>query len=197
MADEEKPVEKPTDAPAYDLSNFTILVVEDSAYMHSLITSMLKVFSVGDILVSEGGDEAIDVLKVTQARSVSRYVSKVDIVLMDWLMAKGSGEKLLKWIRSHEKDSIRFLPVIVISGYTTSVITATARDMGANEVLVKPVSGNSLASRICSVIDKPRPFIKCDTYFGPDRRRKDQPFTGQDKRKTDAQKIKVNRNVST
>ena len=183
--------------PTYDLSNFTILVVEDSAYMQGLLTSMLQVFSVGDILVSEGGDEAIEVLKVTQARQVSRYVSKVDIVLMDWLMAKGSGEELLRWIRTHEKDSIRFLPVIVISGYTTSVITSKARDMGANEVLVKPVSGNGMASRICSVIETPRPFIEVSTYFGPDRRRQALPFQGTDRRITKAEEIQVVRNVST
>lgn len=184
------------DKPAYDLSNFTILVVEDSPYMNSLLTSMLKVFSVGDILVTEGGNEAIEVLKVTQARSVSRYVNKVDIVLLDWLMAKGSGEQLLRWIREHEKDSIRFLPVIVISGYTTSVVTATARDLGANEVLVKPVSGNGLAQRIVSVIERPRPFIKVDNYFGPDRRRKDENHIGPERRKTTANEIKVVRNVS-
>lgn len=185
------------DKPTYDLSNFTVLVVEDSPYMNSLLTSMLKVFSVGDILSTEGGDEAIEVLKVTQARTVSRYVNKVDIVLLDWLMAKGSGEQLLRWIRNHEKDSIRFLPVIVISGYTTSVVTQTARDLGANEVLVKPVSGSGLAQRICSVIDRPRPFIKAGKYFGPDRRRKDENFTGPDQRKTTAQQIKVVRNVSS
>ncbi len=183
--------------PPYDLSNFTVLVVEDSVYMHSLISSMLKVFSVGDIMVSEGGDEAIDLLKVTQARTGgSKYINHVDIVLMDWLMAKGSGEQLLKWICSHEKDSIRFLPVIVVSGYTTNVITNKARDLGANEILVKPVSGNALASRICSVIDHPRPFIKVPDYFGPDRRRRDVAYKGEDRRKIQTEEIEVIRNVS-
>ncbi len=179
----------------YDLSNFTVLVVEDSVYMHSLISSMLKVFSVGDIMVSEGGTDAIDLLKVTQARTKSSYINHVDIVLMDWLMAKGGGEDLLKWIRGHEKDSIRFLPVVVVSGYTTDVITSKARDLGANEILVKPVSGNSLASRICSVIDTPRPFIKIPDYFGPDRRRQELPYLGEDRRIIQTEEIKVVRNV--
>ena len=183
--------------PPYDLSNFTVLVVEDSIYMHSLISSMLKVFSVGDIMVSEGGQDAMDLLKVTQARTKSRYITRVDIVLMDWLMAKGTGEELLRWIRSHEKDSIRFLPVVVVSGYTTDVITAKARDLGADEILVKPVSGKALASRICSVIDHPRPFIKAPDYFGPDRRRQELSFEGPDRRVIQLEQIKVNRNVST
>jgi CheY-like chemotaxis protein len=173
----------------YDLSNFTILVVEDSIYMQSLITSMLKVFGVGDIMIAEGAKEAIDVLTVTQARSKSKYITRVDIVLTDWLMSKGNGEEVVRWIRSHEKDEIRFLPVVVISGYATEQLTARARDAGANETLVKPVSAKGLAQRICSVIDHPRPFINVPGFFGPDRRRQQIRFTGLDRRVTKTEEI--------
>jgi len=175
----------------YDLSNFTVLIVEDSQYMQALMSSMLKVFGVGDIMVCEGGDEAKDLLTVTQARTKSRYITKVDIVLTDWLMPLGSGKDLLTWIREHDRDVIRFLPVIVVSGYTTEIVTTKARDLGANEVLVKPLSGMGLASRICSVIENPRPFVKAPTYFGPDRRRQNLPFHGPERRLTKAEQIKV------
>lgn len=168
--------------PPYDLSNFTILVVEDSTYMQSLVSSMLKVFGVGDIVLCSDAHEAMDLLTIMQARSQSRYVNSVDIVLTDWLMPTGSGQELLEWIRGNEKDSIRFLPVIVVSGFTTEKLANKARDLGANETLVKPISGNTLASRICSVIDRPRPFIKAPGFFGPDRRRQEMPFTGTDRR---------------
>ena len=115
----------------------------------------------------------------------------VDIVLTDWLMPKGPGEDLLRWIRGSDRDSIRFLPVIVISGYTTEYIATTARDLGANETLVKPISGNALASRICSVIDHPRPFINAPHYFGPDRRRQEIPYTHMERRQMQAVEIKV------
>lgn len=159
--------------------------------MHSLMSSMLKAFGVGDIMVCEGGNEAIELLTVTQARTKSRYITSVDIVLMDWLMHKGSGKELLSWIRNHEKDSVRFLPVIVVSGYTTQFITATTRDLGANETLVKPISGTGLASRICAVIENPRPFIKAPQYFGPDRRRQNMIMPGNDRRVVKAEEIKV------
>jgi two-component system chemotaxis response regulator CheY len=166
----------------YDLSNFTILVVEDSIYMQSLITSMLKVFGVGDIMIAEGGKEAIDILTVTQARSKSKYITRIDIILTDWLMNKGSGEELLSWVRKHEKDEVRFLPVVVVSGYATEALTARARDCGANETLVKPVSAKGLAQRICTVIDNPRPFINVPGFFGPDRRRQQLSYQGAERR---------------
>jgi len=175
----------------YDLSNFTILIVEDSAYMQSLMTQMLKVFGVGEILVCDSGKDAIDLLTVTQASKKSRYLTSVDIVLTDWLMPKTSGEELLKWIRTHEKDTVRFLPVVVVSGYTTEYVASRARDLGANDTLVKPISGNGLAGRICAVIDNPRPFIKAPRYFGPDRRRHELPYKGVDRRITKAEEIKV------
>lgn len=175
----------------YDLSNLTILIVEDSYYMQSLMTQMLKVFGVGGILAVTSAPEAIDLLSVMQATKKSKYLSSIDIVLTDWLMPKGSGEDLLRWIRGHEKDTIRFLPTIVISAYTTEIVANRARDLGANETMVKPISGKGLASRICGVIDHPRPFVKAPDYFGPDRRRQDIPFRGTDRRQTKAEEILV------
>ena len=169
----------------YDLSNFTILLVEDSSYMLSLTTEMLKLFGVGDILRCRDATEAIDLLSITHARKSSRYIDKIDIVLTDWLMPDGSGEELITWIRNHEADDVRFLPIIVVSGYTTEKLTYKTRDMGVNEVLVKPISGKLLASRICSVIDNPRPFVQTKDYFGPDRRRQDLAYRGGDRRTQD------------
>lgn len=178
----------------YDLSNFTVLIVEDSPYMQFLMSQMLKAFGVGEIFACESAKDAIELLTVLQSTKKSKHLTAVDIVLMDWLMPKGgSGEELLKWIRGHEKDAVRFLPVIVVSGYTTQYLTATARDLGANETLVKPISGNGLASRIVSVIDHPRPFIKSPGYFGPDRRRQTVPYGGTERRTTQAQEVKVDR----
>lgn len=169
----------------YDLSNITIMLVEDSAYMQSLFSSMLKIFGVGEILLCNNAKEAMDLLTITQARAKSRYIDRVDIIITDWLMPNGSGKDLLKWVRAHDKDDVRFLPVIVVSGFTTEKITIATRDLGANETLVKPISGVGLASRICSVIDHPRPFIKAPGYFGPDRRRQQTPYQGPDRRITD------------
>ena len=181
--------EKPP--PPYDLSNFTILIVEDSQYMQSLMALMLQAFGVGEILACESSKEAIDLLTITQASKHSKHLRNVDIVITDWLMPKGSGKQLLQWIRNHEKDAIRFMPVIVVSGFTTEYITTMSRDLGANEILVKPVSGTGLASRICSVIDNPRSFISVASYFGPDRRRQDMAFAGFDRRMMKADEIVV------
>ena len=157
--------------------------------MQTLISSMLRSFGVGDVLVCDGGREAQNLLQITEARKKSHDIRNVDIIITDWLMEKGSGVDLIEWVRNHDDPSIQFLPIILVSAYTTEKVVATARDRGAHEALVKPLSGHKLAGRIISVIDNPRSFIKTPHYFGPDRRRQDLPYKGKDKRKKRAKEI--------
>lgn len=175
----------------YDLKAFNILVVEDYEFIQQLMTGMLKSFGVGGITMCSGGDEAKGLLQV-MAASRSADVKMVDIVVTDWMMPEGDGASLIKWIRNNKTDKIRFLPIILVSAFTSKDIVTEARDMGANEALVKPLSGEKLANRILNVINHPRPFIKSPEYFGPDRRRKTQKFKGDEKRKIKAEEIKVN-----
>lgn len=119
----QSPFEVPEDKDPYDLNNISVLIVEDSVYLQNLIVSMLKAFGVGDIMSCRGGEEAKDLLTISLVKSKSRHITDVDIVLTDWLMTEGSGEELVKWIRNHEKDEIRFLPIVVASAYTTEYVT--------------------------------------------------------------------------
>ena len=187
----QSPFEVPEDKDPYDLNNISVLIVEDSVYLQNLIVSMLKAFGVGDIMSCRGGEEAKDLLTISLAKSKSRHITDVDIVLTDWLMTEGSGEELVKWICNHEKDEIRFLPIVVVSAYTTEYVTVRTRELGVNETLTKPVSGKALAQRICSIIDNPRSFINSDDYFGPDRRRQNMPFRGEERRVMEAEIVEV------
>lgn len=58
-----------------------------------------------------------------------------------------------------------------------------ARDAGVTEYLIKPCSAKQILSRIRAIIENPRPFVKTDQFFGPDRRRqKKKDFKGEDRR---------------
>lgn len=174
----------------YSLRAFNVMLVDDYDFTQQLITGMLKSFGVGNITVCESGNDAKGMLQV-MAASKSADMRMVDIVLTDWMMPDGDGPELIKWIRNNKDDKIKFLPVVMVSAFTSKDVVMTARDSGANEALVKPVSGASIASRILNVINNPRPFIKSPDFFGPDRRRKTQKFKGEDKRITPAEEIKV------
>ena len=50
-------------------------------------------------------------------------------------------------------------------------------------ILSKPVVPRDLYLRLVQLVDKPRQFVRTDTYFGPDRRRRDDPdYKGPERR---------------
>jgi CheY-like chemotaxis protein len=174
----EAPEQKRRDS-AYDLSGFRILIIDDSKFIAELQSSSLIEMGVGQVMTAKDGAAAKD--KIID-HNATQSAQNIDVVIVDWLMPEFSGLELLKWIRGHKSETIRFLPVIVCSAYANFSIVEESRDNGATEVLVKPVSAQKLARRILHVIDNPRPFIKTADFFGPDRRRKETPYKGQERR---------------
>jgi hypothetical protein len=58
-----------------------------------------------------------------------------------------------------------------------------ARDAGVTEFCTKPVTAAEMVRKVASVIDRPRPFVRSESYFGPDRRRHDDPnYRGPERR---------------
>lgn len=195
MSEKEPDVElrgsgSPRQREAYNFRGMRVLVVEDYGFMGDLVCSMLKEFGVGHILMARSGNEAREMLVLFNGQG-SMGGRGIDILVMDWLMPEGDGPELLKWIRNHRRDSVRFIPAILCSAYASADIVKTARDFGANEALVKPFSAQKLAKRILHVVDYPRPFIKTRDFFGPDRRRKEDTFKGEDRRKIKADQIRA------
>lgn len=150
---------------AFDFKKLSILVVEDTAPMRKLIASVLETMDVGMIYVAEQGEQGYQMVKKVNP----------DIIIADWHMAPMNGIELTREIRTNTLSPNRMVPVILVTGYSAMARVAEARDAGVTEFLVKPFSANDLAKRIAYVINKPRDFIDCQDYFGPDRRRRNNP----------------------
>lgn len=174
---------------AYSLRNFKVLLVEDYDFIRGLIVAMLKAFGVGNLVIATDSRQAIELLTVNISQSQHGSSRPIDIVLTDWMMPGGSGKDLIQWMRNHPHENIRFMPILMVSTFASEDVVIAARDLGINEVLVKPISAEKVASRILSIIDHPRPFVRATTFFGPDRRRKEKPIKGEDRRKMDPESI--------
>jgi two-component system, chemotaxis family, chemotaxis protein CheY len=82
------------------------------------------------------------------------------------------------------------VPIIMVSGHTEKHRVEAARDAGVTEFLIKPITGHSLFSRIAEILERPRPFVRCDNYFGPDRRRHPlENYAGPWRRAEDNQEV--------
>src|SRR5262249_1855227 len=112
-------------------------------------------------------------------------------IITDWTMPKCSGPELLTWIRGHDDEQVKYTPIIVMNAYTDAASVESARDLGANEFLSKPMSINGIVARLLSVIDKPRPFIVAPNFIGPDRRRHNQMPPRNERRVAKASDIEV------
>jgi two-component system, chemotaxis family, chemotaxis protein CheY len=156
----------------YDLSNLTVLVVDDYQPMRVILKNVLYALGIKNITEASGGEEALKALQV----------GNFDIVFTDNLMKPMSGIELVRKIRAGEEEVGSFTPIIMISGYSDMVHIVEARDAGINEFLAKPVSAKLVYLRICSVIESPRNFINCEEFFGPDRRRRLVQKDGEERR---------------
>lgn len=93
----------------------------------------------------------------------------------------------LEMVRMDEFSPNRFVPVIVCSSFTEEHQVKRARDMGMTEFLAMPISARTVYGRICAVIEHPRPFVRSPNFFGPDRRRRQAPFSHEERRVAEPQ----------
>ncbi|VAV93181.1 hypothetical protein MNBD_ALPHA02-1259 [hydrothermal vent metagenome] len=165
-----------------DLSRVSILVVEDSQFIRSLIVNSLRVMGVGSIQSLDDGAQAIEFIKLVDRDPMKAGMMGIDMIISDWEMSPVNGMMLLRWIRRHKDSPNRFVPFLMLTGYSEPKRVQEARTMGVNEFMSKPFTVNALADKLFSVINKPRQYVHTGTYFGPDRRRQVIPIEGKDRR---------------
>lgn len=147
-------------------SNVNFLLVDDNAFMRSILRRILEPFGGSNIREASDGAEAFKIMNNWDT----------DIVLTDWVMSPVDGLEFTKQVRGSQRPEQRFLPIIFVSAHSENWRVAQARDAGATEYILKPITVNKVLSRISRVISDPRPFIQSPDYFGPDRRRRDMPY---------------------
>ncbi len=162
---------------AFDFKKMSVLVVEDTLPMRKLLVSLFQTMGVGKLLATDNGERGFEIFRKESP----------DIVIADWHMMPVNGIELTREIRRNIMSPNRLVPVILVTGYSALSRVGQARDAGVTEFMVKPFSANDLAKRLAYVINKPRDFIDCVTYFGPDRRRRRTgDFRGPLRRSEDA-----------
>jgi CheY-like chemotaxis protein len=153
-----------------------ILLVDDNHHMRVLLTEILRAIGVQQVIEATDGAEALQQMRQHQ----------VDIIMSDLAMQPLDGIDFVRLLRNSPDSPNPMAPVIMITGHSTLKRVNEARDAGVNEFLSKPVTAKGVLDRIGRVVDNPRPFVRSGDYFGPDRRRRNDPnYTGPKRRSTD------------
>lgn len=150
------------------------LVVDDNEHMRALLRRLLQRSGIASTEYPDGSAalEAIETVKP-------------DFILTDHTMRVMDGASFVRTLRHSENQAVQTIPVIMITGHADRQVVQSARDVGVNELLVKPVTERGLIQRIQEIILRPRPFVFGPDYYGPcRRRRRDENYFGPERRKT-------------
>lgn len=136
----------------------TILVAEGDRGLRRTLRDVLLGMGFPSIIVA--GTTAETYRQIIEQRP--------SVILLDHkLPGTGDGLALTRRLR-RDNDPI---PVILMTNTPDATLVSAARDAGVNEIVIKPISMESLVVRLMHVLQVPRKFIRSKTFLGPDRRR--------------------------
>lgn len=108
-------------------------------------------------------DEASSIKGVTDSNQVERVFNEFepDLVLLDLHMPKPDGLEILRNLRS-ARESLGFLPVIVLTGDTGRTARNSALLLGADDFLTKPLDRQEVVLRVRNLLRTRRLYVELD-----------------------------------
>lgn len=177
--------------PPAHLKKIHVLVVDHDPRIRLLLSNVLKYFGFSNVFEAEDGFKAVKAMRNHD----------IDLIITDWELntpisdamaglptnpifsseqwlpaPPKSGATLIKYIRTSKYSPNPYISIIMFTGLGLRNRVEYARDLGVNEIILKPLSVENLCRRITAIIDSPRPFVLSEQYKGPCRRREEKPF---------------------
>jgi len=123
---------------ARNRNDVPILIAEDSVLLNKLICDSLKKAGYENIIHTENGQEAYDIImdckkKGTLKEHVQCIITDIEMPLMD-------GHRLTKLVR--DDDALKDIPIIIFSSLVNDEMRRKGEALGANAQLSKPEIGN-------------------------------------------------------
>ena len=153
-----------------------VLLVDDNIHMRDLLRRLLGSLGIRDIDEATNGQAGMGMLRAC----------KYDLILTDLEMQPMDGLEFTSQVRTSKESPNPQVPIIMVSGHTEIHRVQAARDSGITEFIVKPITTRDLFVRITDIAERPRPFVRCSNYVGPDRRRRNlENYAGPKRRQGD------------
>ena len=121
-----------------DRYDVPILIAEDSALLNKLIVESLRQAGYENLIHTENGQEAYDV--ICQCKAEGTLKQKVQCIITDIEMPLMDGHRLTKLVK--EDEATRDIPVIIFSSLVNEDMARKGQALGADAQLSKPEIGN-------------------------------------------------------
>lgn len=95
--------------------------------------------------------------------------SRDPVLITDWRQDFSAGPGLVRALR-RGRGAERNAPALVLSDKRGVIEIEDARDAGISAIAVRPVATQAFIDRLGEITARPRPFIECKRFSGPDRR---------------------------
>ena len=114
----------------YLIQQLRVLVVDDNAFMRTVVRGLLHNIGVKKIYEAGDGIAALEIIRE----------SSPDVVVLDWEMPLLNGPELVRIVRSPGVFPVPDVPIIMLTGHVERWRVIEASRLGVNEFLKKPVS---------------------------------------------------------
>ena len=117
-----------------------VLIVDDSSFNREILFGILK--NEYDLIEAANGRQAIDKIK--------EYGSDIAVVLLDLVMPEMSGFEFLDYM--NERNMLRDLPVIAITGDESNDSMRAAYDKGVADYITRPFDAKVVYRRVLNTV---------------------------------------------
>jgi CheY-like chemotaxis protein len=125
-----------------DASKLSILVVDDSSHMRSILRTILVGLGFRRVQEAADGADALERVKTLLP----------DMILLDWDMPVLSGPETVSFIRRNEDPRIAQVGIIMLASHADRDRVEKAKALGVDSLLIKPVSAGVIRDRIRAVL---------------------------------------------
>jgi two-component system, chemotaxis family, chemotaxis protein CheY len=143
------------------LQTLKVLVIDDEPYMRKVTRTILTAIGVRTILEAPDAMAGLELARTQLPH----------LIIVDWEMPMIDGAQFVRMIRSPGEFPAPDVPIIILSAHSDHWRVVESARIGANEFVRKPVSIKTLEDRIVAIVNRPRPTVQLDGYYGPMPRR--------------------------
>ena len=122
-----------------------VLIIDDESFVRTMVKQMLRALGISEIREADEGASALKELSLFPP----------DIIICDLNMEPIDGMVFVQMLRNHSDETLRDIPVIILSGKNDLSSIKEAAAKGINAYLIKPVSLQSMKARLDSVLADP------------------------------------------
>lgn len=168
---------------AFNLASTRVLVVGAKGQTGPLMRTVLTAAGLSKVILIDEPRRALEILCAEQ----------IDAVFVE-AAAQLDDVSFALAVRRSSLALNPMIPIFAVYGGARRRDVERERDDGITDVICRPVSPKTISDKLRVALAAPRPFIAAAGFFGPDRRAKERPWRGEDRRTITPKKIKLARN---